>query len=61
MRTARALAVTAALTGSALLSLPASAAEVCDRNCVGPLCGEKEKERWRGEMQGLRAVLASIS
>jgi hypothetical protein len=20
--------------------LPASAAEVCDRNCVGPLCGE---------------------
>jgi hypothetical protein len=40
MRTARALAVAAALTGSALLSLPASAAEVCDRNCVGPLCGE---------------------
>jgi hypothetical protein len=21
-------------------SVPASAAEVCDRNCVGPLCGE---------------------
>jgi len=40
MRTARALAVAAALTGSALLSLPANAAEVCDRNCVGPLCGE---------------------
>jgi hypothetical protein len=32
--------VAAAMTGSALLSLPASAAEVCDRNCVGPLCGE---------------------
>jgi hypothetical protein len=40
MRTARALALAAALTGSALLSLPASGAEVCDRNCVGPLCGE---------------------
>jgi hypothetical protein len=25
---------------SAFLSLPASGAEVCDRNCVGPLCGE---------------------
>ena len=40
MRAAQVLAVAAALTGSAILSLPASAAEVCDRNCVGPLCGE---------------------
>ena len=40
MRTAHVLAVAAALTSSAILSLPASAAEVCDRNCVGPLCGE---------------------
>jgi hypothetical protein len=40
MRTARGLAVAAALSGAALLSLPAIAAEVCDRNCVGPLCGE---------------------
>jgi hypothetical protein len=28
------------VTRAALLSLPANAAEVCDRNCVGPLCGE---------------------
>jgi hypothetical protein len=40
MRAAQVLAVAAALTSSAILSLPASAAEVCDRNCVGPLCGE---------------------
>src|SRR5258705_11698506 len=40
MRTAHILAVAVAMTGSLLLSLPASAAEVCDRNCVGPLCGE---------------------
>ena len=40
MRTAHILAVAAALTSAAILSLPASAAEVCDRNCVGPLCGE---------------------
>ena len=40
MRTAHVLAVAAALTSSAILSLPANAAEVCDRNCVGPLCGE---------------------
>ena len=40
MRAAHVLAVAAALTSSAILSLPASAAEVCDRNCVGPLCGE---------------------
>jgi hypothetical protein len=40
MRTAHILAVAAALTSSAILSSSASAAEVCDRNCVGPLCGE---------------------
>ena len=39
MRTAQILAVAAALTSSAILS-PVRAAEVCDRNCVGPLCGE---------------------
>jgi hypothetical protein len=37
---AHVLALAAALTSSAILSYPASAAEVCDRNCVGPLCGE---------------------
>jgi hypothetical protein len=41
MRTAHILAVAAALAGSTLLSLPASAAEVCDRNCIGPLCSEQ--------------------
>jgi len=40
MRKAQMLAVATALSCSVLLSLPASAAEVCDRNCVGPLCGE---------------------
>jgi hypothetical protein len=40
MHAARILAVAAALTSSAILSSSASAAEVCDRNCVGPLCGE---------------------
>jgi len=40
MRTAHILTLAAALTSSAIMSLPASAAEVCDRNCVGPLCGE---------------------
>jgi hypothetical protein len=40
MRTAHILAVAGAMTVCALLSLPAGAAEVCDRNCVGPLCGE---------------------
>ena len=40
MRIVRILSVAAALTTAALLSLPASAAEVCDRNCVGPLCNE---------------------
>jgi len=40
MRFVHILAVAAATTGSALLALPATAAEVCDRNCVGPLCNE---------------------
>jgi hypothetical protein len=40
MRTAHILTLAAALISSAIMSLPASAAEVCDRNCVGPLCGE---------------------
>jgi hypothetical protein len=40
MRTIKALAFAAAAAGSVLLSLPAGAAEVCDRNCVGPLCSE---------------------
>jgi hypothetical protein len=40
MRAVHILAVAAALTSSAVLSSAASAAEVCDRNCVGPLCGE---------------------
>ena len=40
MRTAHILAVAGAMTIPPLLSLPAGAAEVCDRNCVGPLCGE---------------------
>jgi hypothetical protein len=40
MRAAHVLAIAAVLTSSAVLPLPAGAAEVCDRNCVGPLCGE---------------------
>jgi len=38
MRTAYALTLAAALTGSAVLSMPAGAAEVCDKSCVGPAC-----------------------
>jgi hypothetical protein len=41
MRTIKILAFAAAAAGTALLSLPASAAEVCDRSCVGPLCSEQ--------------------
>ena len=38
MRTAYALTLAAALAGSAVLSMPAGADEVCDKNCVGPAC-----------------------
>jgi hypothetical protein len=41
MLTIKILAFAAAAAGSALLWLPANAAEVCDRNCVGPLCSEQ--------------------
>jgi hypothetical protein len=37
MRAAHVLAVAGAMTVSALLSLPAGAAEVCDRNCAAPV------------------------
>ena len=38
MRTSYALTVAAALASSAALLTPAGAAEVCDKNCVGPAC-----------------------
>jgi hypothetical protein len=38
MRAASVLTVAAALAGSAALFTPAGAAEVCDKNCVGPAC-----------------------
>jgi hypothetical protein len=41
MRAARLYVFAAAMAGSALLSMPASADRVCDRNCVGPLCSEQ--------------------
>jgi hypothetical protein len=41
MRTAHLYVAAAAMAGSALLSAPASADRVCDRNCVGPLCSEQ--------------------
>ena len=41
MRTAHFYVAAAAMAGSALLSVPASADRVCDRNCVGPLCSEQ--------------------
>ena len=40
MRTAYALALAAALAGSAVLSTPAGAVEVCDKTCVGPACAK---------------------
>jgi hypothetical protein len=40
MRTIHTLVVTAALAGSALLSVSANAVEVCDKTCVGPLCAK---------------------
>jgi hypothetical protein len=41
MRTAHFYVAAAAIAGSALLSVPARADRVCDRNCVGPLCSEQ--------------------
>lgn len=42
MRTARLYVFAATMAGSALLlSMPASADRICDRNCVGPLCSEQ--------------------
>ncbi len=38
MRTAYALTVAAVLASSAALLTPSRAAEVCDKNCVGPAC-----------------------
>ena len=40
MRTAYALALAAVLAGSAVLSTPADAVEVCDKTCVGPACAK---------------------
>lgn len=49
MRTAQALTFAVILAGTAVLSIPASAQRVCDRNCVGPLCNERcvEPDRYR--------------
>lgn len=38
MRTAYVLTLAAGLAGSAALFSAAGAAEVCDKNCVGPAC-----------------------
>jgi hypothetical protein len=40
MRTAQALTLVVALAGTAVLSVPARAVEVCDKSCVGPLCAK---------------------
>jgi hypothetical protein len=40
MRTTHALTFAVALASTALLSIPASAVEVCDKTCVGPLCAK---------------------
>jgi hypothetical protein len=40
MRKAHALTFAVALAGTAVLALPASAVEVCDKSCVGPLCAK---------------------
>ena len=47
MRTIHALACAAAVAGSALLSLPASAERVCNQDCVGPFCSKQCVERDR--------------
>jgi hypothetical protein len=38
MRTTYTLFLATALASTALLSVPASAVEVCDKTCVGPAC-----------------------
>jgi hypothetical protein len=38
MRTTYTLFLATALASKALLSVPASAVEVCDKTCVGPAC-----------------------
>src|SRR3954452_15303218 len=40
MRNSHALTFAIALAGTAFLSIPASAVEVCDKSCVGPLCAK---------------------
>lgn len=47
MRTAHVFAFAVAMAGSAALSLPASAEQVCSQNCVGPLCNEHCVDRDR--------------
>jgi hypothetical protein len=41
MRTAPALAFAVAIATGATLSISASAVEVCDENCVGPICSKE--------------------
>ena len=38
MRTTYTLFLATALASTALLSVPASAVEVCDKTCIGPAC-----------------------
>jgi hypothetical protein len=45
MRTAHVLAFAVAMAGSALLSLPASAERICNKDCVGPLCNKRCVDR----------------
>ena len=45
MRSVHALVLVAAVAGSVVLTLPASAQRVCNQNCVGPLCNEQCTER----------------
>src|SRR4051794_19129517 len=40
MKAAHALTFAVALAGTAFLSLPVSAVEVCDKSCVGPACAK---------------------
>jgi hypothetical protein len=41
MRTTHGLILAVTVAGAALVSVPASAQRICDRNCVGPLCNEQ--------------------